>query len=71
MEFLNCLKNNDSILGLYNANKYVKLNNGCMKYKHEKSKGTKVMFTFMLKICDNIENPPTIFTERSLLNGII
>ena len=41
-----------------------------MKYKHEKKKGTKVMFTFMLKLCDNFENSPSIFTERSLLNGI-
>jgi hypothetical protein len=71
VEFLDCLKNNESILGLYNANKYIKLNNGTLKYNHENNKGTKAMFTFMLKICDNIDNSPSIFTERSLLNGII
>ena len=68
---MNCLENNDSILGLYNANQYIKLNNGSMKYKHKNNRGTKIMFSFRLKNCDNMEGSPSIFTERSLLNGII
>ena len=52
MEFLNCLKNNDATLGLYNANESVKQNSGSMKYKYEQKKGTKVMFTFKLRTCD-------------------
>lgn len=41
-----------------------------MKYNYEKSKGTKVMFNFTMKIFDDIEKSPSIFTERSLLNNI-
>ena len=69
IEFLNCLKNNDAMLGLYNANENVKQNNGSMKYKHEQKKGTKVMFTFKLRACDELEQSPSIFTDRSLLNN--
>ena len=68
MEFLNCMKNNDSVLGLYNANQYVRMNNGAMKYKYQKNKGTMVMFTFKLKNCEELEVSPSIFTDRSLLN---
>ena len=69
MEFLNCLKNNDATLGLYNANESVKQNSGSMKYKYEQKKGTKVMFTFKLRTCDELEQSPSIFTDRSLLNN--
>lgn len=40
-----------------------------MKYKYEKKKGTKIMFTFKLKNCDEIEQSPSVFTDRSLLNN--
>lgn len=68
MEFLSCLKINESILGLYNANEWVRQNNGSMKYKHEQNVGTKVMFSFRLFSCDEQEQS-SIFTDRSLLNN--
>jgi len=69
MEFLNCLKINEAMLGLYNANESVKQNSGSMKYKYEQKKGTKAMFTFKLRAGDELEQSPSIFTDRSLLNN--
>ena len=47
----------------------VRQNNGSMKYLYEKKKGTKIMFTFRLKSCDDAEQSPSDFTDRSLLNN--
>ena len=49
MEFINCLKENDSILGIYNVAHFVKMNNGTLKYKNTTNKGTKVMFSFRME----------------------
>ena len=70
LDLLSCMKINESILGLFNANLFIKQNGGKIRYFHEKNKGTKVMFTFNLKIYDETDKSPSIFTERSLLNDI-
>ena len=70
IEFLKCLKSSDSILGLCNANQFIKWNNGKLKFIYKKQKGTKVMFNFSMKMYDDDGKSPSIFTERSLLNNI-
>ncbi len=51
MECIDCLKENDSILGIYNVAHYVKTNNGKLKYINDINKGTKVMFSFWMENC--------------------
>ena len=40
-----------------------------MIFMQSKNKGTKIMFTFGMKLCQEHEFPPTIFTQNSLLKN--